>query len=150
MLAPASRPARNYQVVARIRAGATVEQAREDLAAIVSRFPDKSLRNSVATLQESLVGDVRPGLLILLGVAALVLLIGCGNVATLLLARSAARDREVAIRTALGATRQTLLKQFLIESLMLALTGGAAGLLLSIWGINILRAAWCRHDSPVI
>lgn len=141
MLAPAARPGRNLNVAARLKSGVTIEMARQDVAAVVSHFPDSALRANVVGLREWTIGDVRPALLILLAVSALVLLIGCGNVANLLLARAAGRMQEVAIRSALGANRQTLIGQFLAEGVLLALAGGLTGVLLAAWGIPILRAA---------
>ncbi|HEY1341589.1 MAG TPA: ABC transporter permease [Bryobacteraceae bacterium] len=141
MLGPASRPARNLNVVALLRRGMTAAQARQDIEAIVSRFPDSALRASVAGMRDWLIGDVRPTLLVLLAAACLVLLIGCGNVACLLLARASARRQEVAIRAALGAGTQALFEQFVVESVLLALAGGVAGLLLTATGVPLLRAA---------
>jgi predicted permease len=138
----------NYNVLARLKPGATVAQAQAELDAVAhgleQQYPDhypasRRFSFSVRPLLEQVVGDVRPALLVLLGAVGLVLLIACANVANLLLARAATREREMAIRTALGASRRRVLRQLLTESVMLALLGGALGLLVAIWSLNGLR-----------
>jgi putative ABC transport system permease protein len=120
--------------IGRLRDGVSFEQAYGDMRSIYAQLekeePQRNARRSVMlfTLQEQLVGELRPALFALIGAVALVMLVACVNVANLLLARSAAREREVGLRTALGAERRRLVRQMLTESLVLAVAGGIAGL----------------------
>jgi putative ABC transport system permease protein len=127
----------NYNVIARLKPQITIDQAKSDLAAISARlelqYPedDKGWGATAIPLREQMIGDVRTALLVLLGAVAFVLLIACANVANLVLAKTLARGKEMAIRSALGAGRMVLLRHILVETLLLSVIGGLLGLLLA-------------------
>jgi putative ABC transport system permease protein len=134
----------NYNIVVRLKPGVSVRQAQADIDIIAARIRKKDKRDSsfgmdVVGLQEQVVGGVRRSLLVLLGSVALVLLVACANVANLLLARAAGREKEVAIRTALGAGWQRIARQLLTETVLLGLLGGAAGLLVARISLSVVR-----------
>jgi len=143
-----SRTSHNYDGIARLRDGVTVEQANQDISAIAHRiYESSSERNdylnkdaTVVPLQESITGKARAALLVLLGAVGFLLLVACANVANLLLAQASVRERELAVRSALGATRGRLIRQFLSESLLLSLAGGGLGVLGAYSGVAGLIA----------
>lgn len=141
-----SRTAHNWDVIGRLGPGSDPVGARRELGSIAAQLEAEHGDNTwmvdadVAPLHEAVVGSVRPALFVLLGAAALLLLIACGNVVNLLVARALARHREAAVRVALGAGRGRLIQQYLTESLVLALAGGVLGVLLSGWGVPALLA----------
>ena len=139
------RAAHFLEAIGRLQDGVSPERAREDLRMIGARlsqqFPAENANHfpNLQPLRNAFVGDVQAMLLVMLGAVGFVLLIACANVATLLLARAAARQKEVSIRTAVGASRGRLVQQMLTESLVLAASGGAAGILLAWWSLSALR-----------
>jgi putative ABC transport system permease protein len=143
-----SRTSHNYSAVGRLKDGVGVDQARQDISAIAQRIYQASsekndylLRDArVVPLQDSITGEVRSPLLILLGAVGFLLLVACANVANLLLAQASVRERELSIRSALGAARGRLVRQFLTEAFLLSLIGGALGLLIALWGVAGLLA----------
>jgi putative ABC transport system permease protein len=141
-----SRTAHNWHVVARLGEGATLGQARAELSAIARRLKRQYGQDTMMTdvaaerLRDALTSPVRRALVILLGAVGFLLLVACANVVNLLLAQAAARQRELAIRSALGAGRTRLVRQFLTEALLLSISGGVLGVLAAIWGVNALVA----------
>jgi predicted permease len=134
----------NYGVIARLKKSVDIRQAQAELSAISTRleqlYPedDKGWGAVILPLREQLVGDVRSALLVLLGAVAFVLLIACANVANLVLAKTLARRKEIAIRTALGASRLVVLRQILAETVLLSVAGGALGLILARFMITLI------------
>ena len=152
--AEASRGSREVSVIARLRPGVSVEQARAEMtdlsSVLAAEYPeaDANFRAYTVPLKESIVGDVRPVLLVLLGGVGFVLLVACANITNLLLARSVAREREIALRTAVGAGRWRLIRQLLTESLVLSLLGGILGLLLAFWGVRLIVLSSPKQMIP--
>ena len=155
----------NYGVVALLKPGVTVAQARAEMTVIAQRleraYPASNTGYGITVfpMAEMFTGRIRPVLMILLGAVGLLLLIACSNLANLLLARAATREKEIAVRAALGAGRSRIVQQLLTESLVLAVAGGSLGLLLAIWTVHALRGVvpdmfpmlqHMRVDLPVL
>jgi putative ABC transport system permease protein len=152
-VSPVERQYRYYSAIARLRPGATLEQAARETAGIATQleaeYPASNAGWTVrlSPLDRSIVGSTRPTLLVLLSLAGCVLLITCGNVATLAVARTTSRRHEIAVRMALGAARSRLVRQWTTETLLLALLGGAGGLVVGYWS-NRLLLAIAPRDIP--
>jgi putative ABC transport system permease protein len=143
---PSTRSAHNWAAIGRMRPGVNIDQARAELGGIGKQLKQEhgkemdAVEFTAISQQEYMVGNVRGGLLVMLGAVGFLLAVACANVANLLLAQVTARQREFAVRTALGATRTRLARQFITENLLLSLAGGALGILLAFWGIDLLLA----------
>jgi putative ABC transport system permease protein len=150
------RGAHYLDVVGRLRLGVPMQQARDEMSAIVATlraaYPDSNRDQRVAVheLRAAMVGDVRPALFLLLGAVGVVLLIVCVNLANLILTRALARNREVAVRCALGASRFRLVRGLMVESALLALAGGAGGLLVAYWASLAIAAAPPAVGIPLL
>jgi predicted permease len=146
------RYSRSYGLIARLRSDVSVAKAQAELDKIISNwiraYPDNYSGSGfgarIYPFHDQVVGGMRTGLAILLGAVIFVLLIACANLATMLLARASARERELAIRVALGAGRWRLFRQMLTESVLLALAGAAGGVILSVWGLGLLKQIGAR------
>ena len=142
-----ARNGRYAMALGRLKDGVTIERAQNEMSAIARQLEsdapdfDTGWSATVVPLMEQVVGGAQRTILVVLGAVSLVLLIACANVANLMLARAASHERELAVRTALGASRWRLVRQALVESVILALAGGAAGALLATWGVHLLVAA---------
>jgi putative ABC transport system permease protein len=148
MLGPGYRGSHGLEVLARIKSEVSLDQARADMRAVTSQiieqnrdypYRDRDFAVLLVPLLEETIGDVRTALFVLLGAVGFVLLIACANVANLLLARAAVRERELAVRAALGASRGRLVRQLLTESIVLSMAGAASGLLVAHWGLRALN-----------
>jgi len=161
----AMRDRHAFTAIARLKRGATVEQARAEARTIAARLESAYPKTNqgwsadVAPLADYVVGGVRSALLILFGSVAMVLLVACANVANLILSRGVQRQQEMAVRAALGAGRRRLVRLLFAESLLLAVLGGALGITLAVWGVRALvplypsglpRAAEIRLSAPVL
>jgi putative ABC transport system permease protein len=144
-LGPGARGAHYLRVLARLKPGMSIDQAQADMASLSQRMEQQYPKTNagwtskVVSLNETMVGDIRPTLLVLFGAVGFLLLIACANVANLLLARAAGRQREIAIRFSLGASRPRIARQLLTESILLSGIATGAGLLLAEWAIRVLR-----------
>jgi putative ABC transport system permease protein len=143
-----------YQIIGRLRTGVDYDTARTDMHAVMARLGQEAARQGanpetngifLQSYRDTLVGDLRGSLFVLLGAVAFVLLIACSNVANILLSRAVTRDREIAIRAALGASRGRIVRQLLVESALLALAGGVAGVLLAVWSLESMTAILPRE-----
>jgi len=144
-----ARYSRSYGMIARLRSGVSVSRAQAEIQTITANFQRTHPKNypqettafgaKLYPLHEQVVGPMRTGLWILVAAVALVLLIACANLTTMLLARAGSREREMAIRVALGASLKRMLRQLLTESVLLSIVGGTAGVLLAIWALDVLR-----------
>jgi putative ABC transport system permease protein len=138
------RGAHWLQVIGRLKAGVTVDQGKAEMNALAARLKPlypafkKDWGVTVVSMHEQITGDIKPTLLILLGAVGCVLLIACTNVANLLLAKASARQKEMAIRAALGASRGRVIRQLLVESMLLSLIGALLGLLLALWCVGVI------------
>jgi putative ABC transport system permease protein len=148
-LNPDDRIINSKRIFLRLRPGVSIQQAQAEMTTIAARlekqFPGTNKDLVVTPLKDKVVGDLRPALLVLLGAVGFVLLIACANIAHMFLARASARQREIAVRTALGASRGRMLRQFLTESVLLALAGGAIGVVIANWALHSLLI-WAPSD----